>query len=403
MFEYTLSDEASCKHFLASGRIDALSAAEIQAVFNSLILEGTRILLVNLSGVNYVSSAGLRIFISAHKQMKKVGGEILLTGLTPQVLDIFKISGLDKLFRMVSGPEHVTALSGNNRAVSCRRLAASGITLDYEETGATPGRLSLIGDTAKLDQAAYTAGDVVEVPSGDFRFGCGLAALGESFEDCSSLFGEAMIIDHNFFYYPAVRHPSVDFLLDASRGTSAYQFLHGFGFSGDYRYLLSFQAENGAVDLQTLISHFLTLAQWDFIGVVLLTESRGLWGMNIKKPPVAGALQTGGKSIFADRRFPEWFDFPVEPSNTGALVAACGIAAHDPHRLPEPLRNLFSGETLFHLHGGIFDNAPIKNMPKDFESELTRVFNELNVYKIQHLLGRSRFAGGLAGLVPLEL
>jgi hypothetical protein len=58
---------------------------------------------------------------------------------------------------------------------------------------------------------------------------------------------------------------------------------------------------------------------------------------------------------------------------------------------------------LFHLHGGLFGKAPISNNISDFDGELARIFNELDVFKIQHLLGQSRFAGGMAGLVEIEV
>ena len=407
MFEYTIteeSEEPACKRLTIKGRIDALSAHEIQNVFNSLILEGARVLLADLSDVNYISSAGLRIFIGIQKQLKKVGGEILLSGLTPQVLDVFKVSGFDQLFRMVSGRDGIPATEGRDgNTSSFRRFESGGVSLSYIETEARPGRLFLIGSTDKLESAAYTEKDVAAVPTSDIRCGCGLAALGDRFEDYSRLFGEAMVIHHNFFYYPAVRHPSADFLLDAHANRDAtYKFLHGFGVNGCNRYTLSFQTENGTTDLAALISSFLTLSGADLIGVTLLAESKGIWGMNMKKPPVFSGNQPAGESIFESRLFPEWFDFPVEPAHTGAIVAATGIAARNPRKLPKAFGNLFSGEHPFHLHGGIFDKAPVKNDPRDFESELGRVFNELNVYKIQHLLGQSRFAGGLAGITLLE-
>ena len=69
MFEYTITEEPSCIRFTARGRIDALCAQDIQNIFNSMILEGARVLLADLSDIHYISSAGLRIFISTQKQI----------------------------------------------------------------------------------------------------------------------------------------------------------------------------------------------------------------------------------------------------------------------------------------------------------------------------------------------
>jgi len=405
MFEYTITQEALCQCVRAKGRIDALSAPEMQKVLHRLILEGGRVLLADLSGVNYISSAGLRIFIIAQKELKKVGGEILFSGLTPQVLEVFKMSGFEKIFRIVSGPADIPALSRTDQESTFRQcVKTDDISIEYIEKDVAAGSLFLIGSTAKLENAVYTKEDVVAVPASSMRSGCGLAALGDSFEEYRHLFGEAMVINANFFYYPAVRHPSVDFMLGAhSDPTATYKFLHGFGVSGEPRYVLSFKSENGALDLALLINNFFSISQANLIGITMLAESRGLWGMNIKRPPIGDEQPAEPESIFSSRMFAEWFDFPVEPTHAGAVVAATGIAVRDPQKLPQTLSQLFSGGNLFHLHGGIFDKAPISNQIQNFDHELARVFNELPVLKIQHFLGQSRLACGMAGITELEV
>ncbi len=405
MFEYTITDEGSYRRVTAQGRIDALSASEIQKVFHELILEGGRVLLADLAGVHYISSAGLRTFMVAQKELKKVGGEILLSGLTPQVFDIFKVSGFDQFFRIVSGKNDVGALTGASAETAAwRRIRTDEVSLDYIEKEVPAGSLFLIGSTEKLENAAYGDKDVVAVPASRMCSGCGLAALGDSFQEYQTLFGEAMVINGNFFYYPAVRHPSVDFMLDAHSDPAAtYKFLHGFGSTGEARYLLSFKSEAGGIDLAALVNTFLTVSRTGLIGITMLAESKGVWGMNIKKSPVAALYPTLSESIFSNCAFPDWFDFPVEAAYAGSVVAVTGIASRNPQTLPNPLRALFSGGNSFHLHGGIFDKAPIGNNVLDFDAELTRVVNELDVFKIQHLLGQTRLAGGMAGIVEIEV
>lgn len=405
MFEYTITHQASCQCIAVKGRIDALSASELQGVFQQLVLAGGRLLLADLSGVHYISSAGLRIFILAQKELKKVGGEMILSGLSPQVLDVFKMSGFEKLFRIVPEPDALGNLvAADAETAPGHRIKTDQVSIDYFEQDVPAGSAFVIGSTDKMEKAAYGAADVVPISASRMRWGCGLAALGDSFDDYRSLFGEAMVINGNFFYYPAVRHPSVDFLLRAHSDPQAtYKFLHGFGISGEYRRLLSFTSENGSVDLSSLMSAFLAVSQAKLIGVTVLAESKGLWGMNIRKPPVAALQLSAPESIFQSCSFPDWFDFPVEPAYAGSIVAATGIAAANPQALPGPLRSLFSGGGTFHLHGGIFAKAPIGSNAQDFDNELNRIFNELNVFKIQHLLGQSRFSAGMAGIIEIEV
>jgi len=55
---------------------------------------------VDLSGLEYVSSAGLRCFMLAAKQAGTQGGKIVLAALRPVVAEIFQISRFDMVFEL---------------------------------------------------------------------------------------------------------------------------------------------------------------------------------------------------------------------------------------------------------------------------------------------------------------
>jgi anti-anti-sigma factor len=57
-------------------------------------------ILLDMSGVPYVSSIGLRILMLAAKQVKSQGGHLVISGLQPAVKEVFEISGFDHLFRL---------------------------------------------------------------------------------------------------------------------------------------------------------------------------------------------------------------------------------------------------------------------------------------------------------------
>ena len=58
-------------------------------------------LVMDLSGLDYVSSAGLRCFIIASRQVKAKQGRILVAGMQSMVAEIFAISHFDLLFEIV--------------------------------------------------------------------------------------------------------------------------------------------------------------------------------------------------------------------------------------------------------------------------------------------------------------
>jgi len=83
-----------------SGRIDAITAPDFEKNLDGLITSGERKLLINLSGLGYISSAGLRSILSSAKKLKTLSGEILFTGLQGPVEEVFQISGFKSIFKI---------------------------------------------------------------------------------------------------------------------------------------------------------------------------------------------------------------------------------------------------------------------------------------------------------------
>jgi len=80
-----------------TGHIDTVTAPQLEA---ELALDAVDELVFDISGVTYVSSAGLRVFLTAYKAMAKKGG-MTITGAQPAVLDVFKITGFATIFKLV--------------------------------------------------------------------------------------------------------------------------------------------------------------------------------------------------------------------------------------------------------------------------------------------------------------
>ena len=74
MLEYSIEKYDQYKCLSLKGRIDALSSTELQRELENLILSGERILFVDFAEVNYISSAGLRVFLNTQKAAQKGGG-----------------------------------------------------------------------------------------------------------------------------------------------------------------------------------------------------------------------------------------------------------------------------------------------------------------------------------------
>ncbi len=403
MFEYCIDGKDRPKTLALRGRLDALTSAEIQKVFDRLIQAGERTILVDFAEVNYISSAGLRLLLLVQKQLRTVGGELLLFGLASQALEAFRISGFGKLFHIASTREELMSLGhepGHSKAIETN---VGEIAIEYIRLPAEKGPLVTVGSQSPLSLAEYTEKDVVSVKPADVEFGCGLGTAGECYSDYKDLFGESMIIRRSLFFYPAVKRPQVDFMM-ASEGDAhlTYKFFNGFGFSGPYKFLLSFQGKDGSVELSSLVKALFEISDANLIGVCFVAESKGIWGMRLKQVPIAANRPQNGKEIFHPENFPNWIDLPVEPTDANHIIAGVGIAVRQRDLLRTEIQSHIAEGNVFHIHAGVFEKGPLSKMAKDFETEVTRVIRELEPFKVQHLLGQSRFGNGLIGVVELE-
>ena len=83
-----------------SGRLETMTAPQLDAEVQSLP-EGVTELLMEISALEYVSSAGLRVFLVAHKKMKSRGGAMKISGANASVKKVFDITGFSPILNFV--------------------------------------------------------------------------------------------------------------------------------------------------------------------------------------------------------------------------------------------------------------------------------------------------------------
>jgi anti-sigma B factor antagonist len=92
------------------GEIDLHVSPSVTALLNAKIEKKPQRLVVDLSDVTYIDSAGLAALIEAMQKMEGYGGKFLLAGLQETVRSIFEISRLDQVFQIF--PDVDAALAG---------------------------------------------------------------------------------------------------------------------------------------------------------------------------------------------------------------------------------------------------------------------------------------------------
>ena len=79
-----------------TGRIDTTTAPNLETVVNELS-EDTKELIFDMSGVEYISSAGIRVLLGAYKKMNSTQGKIRIEKANDMVYKVFEMTGLSKM------------------------------------------------------------------------------------------------------------------------------------------------------------------------------------------------------------------------------------------------------------------------------------------------------------------
>ncbi len=83
-----------------AGRIDTTTSGALEEAVRRAVDGGVRDLIVDLAGVEYISSAGLRVFLLLVKRMRDLKGRLVLCGMTEPVRQVFRLAGFMPLFRV---------------------------------------------------------------------------------------------------------------------------------------------------------------------------------------------------------------------------------------------------------------------------------------------------------------
>ena len=95
--EIKTTSEGSKLTIAVSGRVDTVTAPELEA---NLKFGDATLVVIDLAGVSYMSSAGLRLLLTAHKTMAARGGELKIANVQPSVREVLDITGFSDIFNL---------------------------------------------------------------------------------------------------------------------------------------------------------------------------------------------------------------------------------------------------------------------------------------------------------------
>ena len=82
------------------GRLDTPAAVEVTHEIQPLLDHADHNLVLDCSELTYISSSGLRIFLSIRKAAAAAGGNVIIEGLSSEIRQVFMMTGFLQLFEI---------------------------------------------------------------------------------------------------------------------------------------------------------------------------------------------------------------------------------------------------------------------------------------------------------------
>lgn len=97
--EITILEENGTKIVNICGRLDTVTSPELETAVSPLVEVG-KTLVFNCENMDYISSAGLRVVLSTHKQSMSAGGRFIVRNLNKEVKAVFDMTGFSRLINI---------------------------------------------------------------------------------------------------------------------------------------------------------------------------------------------------------------------------------------------------------------------------------------------------------------
>ena len=92
------------------GEVDASSSITLDNAISEVIENGRKSLLIDCTDLDYISSAGLGVFMSYIEEIKRKSIGLVIFGLNEKVMNVFRILGLDQLLHIAADKAKAKAL-----------------------------------------------------------------------------------------------------------------------------------------------------------------------------------------------------------------------------------------------------------------------------------------------------
>lgn len=91
------------------GKMTTTTSPEADAYLKELLSEGVSQIVLNLEGMDFIASTGLRVILATGKKLLASGGKLVICSLNPTVSEVFRLSGFSRMFAVFDTEEEALA------------------------------------------------------------------------------------------------------------------------------------------------------------------------------------------------------------------------------------------------------------------------------------------------------
>jgi anti-anti-sigma factor len=379
----------------AKGRLDGYWADHLSRALEDHMRRGSDRIRLNLSGITYISSMGIRVLVLFYRKLQAIEGTLVVSEPSESVRKTLQMVGLaDRLM-----PGTPAAARPAEQVESARVIDRENATLEVFDLGAGSARMTCraVGQPALLDGCRFSQADCRPLAFPESSIAVGLGAFGGGFEECRERFGEFFSVAGASAYQPTDGSNVPDVLLAEGDFVPELQVLYGIVCDGPMSALARFEVkpESRAVGLTELADACLEAANADRAAMVIVAESAGLAGATLRKPPVNGA---SGDAPFGHPEIRDWLSFTAERAYVRSLALVVGVVARgEQDGLRDWVRPLRQGQAIVgHFHAAAFSYRPLQRGMIDLTKTVKSLFEGETVQGLLHLIGDDRGSSGVA-------
>ncbi len=370
-----------------NGRFDANWSDHVGSVIHTAVRSGQHHIILNFSGVNYISSAGIRVLMSHYKQLNSVKGSFRITEPIESILKVFKLAGLSQLIVSVEqdhAPEPIKAPS-----LTWER---GGVVFETHGEASNPSLESALhGSPGKLSSGELSPEDVTKVRCDTDVLGIGVGSFGGSQSLGTGRFGEFLAVAGSAVALPTDGSSVPDYQTTEGEFLPEAELLYGITARGKFPSLMRFEAAGsteGVIGLSQLVEAAMENSKSDSVAIVIVAESAGVVGASLRRSPDNGK----GNSPFSFPQVRDWLSFTTECDEERAIALIVGFA----ERVPSPESGLFlrpigpGTSARGHFHAVTFPYRPLPKGKIDLGETTASLISSGSLRTVMHLMADER-------------